>query len=80
MTAQEFQQLVGKLESELKSVGCDIDGTYRGQVERVLDRMDHVTTPEDAEAMYAEVGRDLGDPHLPVVCSPAVWMRAIECA
>ena len=81
MTAQEFhQQVLARLEFELSGVGCIVDGDYREQLARVLDRIDQVTTREDAEALYAEVGHELRDPNAPVVCSPAVWLRAVECA
>lgn len=74
------QQLLDELELELKSLGCPVEESYRGHVARVLDRIDQVRSREDVEALYAEVEGELRDPTAAVVCSPDVWLHAVECA
>jgi hypothetical protein len=81
MTAQRLhQQMLDELEIELKGRGCVLEDDYRTHVTRVFDRMDQVTNGEDAEALYSEVGGELRDPSKAVVCSPNVWLHAVECA
>jgi hypothetical protein len=81
MTAQSLhQQMLDELEIELKGLGCVLDEDYRAHVARVFDRMDQVASREDAEALYSEVGGELRDPSKAVICSPNVWLHAVECA
>ncbi len=81
MTAQEsHQRILERLDVDLSGIGGGKPGGYREHLARVLDRLDQVTTREDAEALLAEIGQEQGNPNLPAVCPPSVWLRAVECA
>lgn len=76
---RSYRRLFEMLEAALADVGCFVTATKRVQMANLLDRVDQVTTRDDAEALNAEFEHHISQ-SLPSGCDPAVWLGTAECA